>query len=367
MKKEKLKVVLATPYNGRTGGISRWAHHIQDYYRTNHKDELCLSFMPIDRENEELSHGQIKRIFSGIKTYMVYLKREISFLRNTHPHVFHLVSSASFGLIKDMCMLFVANKFSCKTMLHFRFGRIPELRTKRNWEWRLLCRVINKSSVTIVLDERSRVALIEEGLNNVIKIPNPISSKVFEYVNSKEYKREENCVLFVGHCYREKGVFELADACATIPNIRLVYAGTISEDIKNEIIKKIDNKIDVLFTGNLNYEDVLDYMMRCSVLVLPSYTEGFPNVILEAMACACPIVATNVGAIPEMLDDNANLKSGITIPVKDSKILHGAISKILDDKDFAQELGLRAKKRVVDCYSMESIWNELSKAWNSLL
>ena len=104
-------------------------------------------------------------------------------------------------------------------------------------------------------------------------------------------------------------------------------------------------------------------MLKCGVFVLPSYTEGFPNVIIESMYCGCPIVATNVGAIPEMLNVSNETCAGICVEPGDVEQLRNAIRLILDKINYAEKLGHNAKQRVVDEYSITAVWNMLNKIW----
>lgn len=78
---------------------------------------------------------------------------------------------------------------------------------------------------------------------------------------------------------------------------------------------------------DMPYVNVLQEMMKCELFILPTYTEGFPNVILESMACGCPIVTTAVGAIPEMLDIKNGFNHGICVEPRSVSQLKRAIEK----------------------------------------
>jgi len=86
--------------------------------------------------------------------------------------------------------------------------------------------------------------------------------------------------------------------------------------------------------GNVAPERVADWMRVADVLVLPSYSEGYPNVLVEALACGCPIVATHVGGIAEIVA----FDTGILIPPRDSEALAkaviSALSRAWDRKAF---------------------------------
>jgi glycosyltransferase involved in cell wall biosynthesis len=86
------------------------------------------------------------------------------------------------------------------------------------------------------------------------------------------------------------------------------------------------------------------------VAVLPSETESFPFVILEAMACRRPVIATNVGGIPDIVDDG---NTGILVPPKDSDKLAEAIIKLLKDKELRERMGDAGRERFERLFTQE--------------
>jgi glycosyltransferase involved in cell wall biosynthesis len=84
-------------------------------------------------------------------------------------------------------------------------------------------------------------------------------------------------------------------------------------------------------------------MAAADILVLPSLSEGRPNVVLEAHACGLPVVATNVGGTPELLEDGVN---GLLVPVGDSDALAGALRRLATDHDLRLRLGVAARERI---------------------
>ena len=104
-------------------------------------------------------------------------------------------------------------------------------------------------------------------------------------------------------------------------------------------------------------------MLSCNLFVLPTYTEGFPNVILESMACACPIITTPVGAIPEMLDSKSGHPCGSLVKVRDAQELQARIESYLKAPAEAITMGKYAKNRVYTVYSMDAVWKLLLEVW----
>ena len=88
--------------------------------------------------------------------------------------------------------------------------------------------------------------------------------------------------------------------------------------------------------GSVHREKVLQLFREASVFVLPSYYEGLPMAILEALAAGLPVIATPVGGIPEVVRDTYN---GFLIPSGDIEALAGAIEKLVSDAEFTQRYG----------------------------
>ena len=86
----------------------------------------------------------------------------------------------------------------------------------------------------------------------------------------------------------------------------------------------------IRFTGPVNHEEIPLWISASDILVLPSLSEGRPNVVLEALACEVPVVATDVGGIPELMVDG---ETGYLVPAKNPAELSRKINKLLEDKN----------------------------------
>jgi L-malate glycosyltransferase len=114
----------------------------------------------------------------------------------------------------------------------------------------------------------------------------------------------------------------------------------------------------VLFLGCRN--DVPDLLACCDLFVLPSWAEGLPNSVLEAMAVGVPLVATGVGGTPEIIDDGV---SGLLVPPRDSHALAMAIMQLLGDKGLAKRLARSAQERARTQFSFDRLLSELERLY----
>ena len=371
MIERKVKILLLAPPPDATGGIARWTRNILNYYWSlgNEGQKIELVFFPMGRSKFiNPSTPFLMRLVQGISDYSSFLVRLVRFVSDTQPSVVHIVSSASLGLFKDVVLQWFFKIKGINNIIHFRFGRIPDLAVRNNWEWKVLKRVVAQSDLTVVLDQDSYKTLEHSGFMNIDLIPNPLSPDISRFISdNRGIDKVKNRILFAGQMLPTKGVFELIEACLDIPNIDLIMVGKLPEGMISKLESLAERKGDsswLEIRDEVTSNIVLHEMLSADVFVLPSYTEGFPNVILEAMACGCSIVSTHVGAIPQMLNiDDPKNACGICVDPKDVSSLRTAIIQLLDDPTLAESLALSAQKRVEECYDMEAIWKRLNTIW----
>ena len=153
-------------------------------------------------------------------------------------------------------------------------------------------------------------------------------------------KEDERMILAVGRLSKEKAHIDLLRAfknlCDTNKaiNARLVIVGDGPERENLGTTAASLGLVDrIVFAGHVN--KVLPYYAAADVLVNPSHSEGSPYVLLEAMAANLPIVATAVGGVPEMLEDN---ETALLVPVSDSRAMAEALARVLTDENLANRL-----------------------------
>jgi glycosyltransferase involved in cell wall biosynthesis len=105
------------------------------------------------------------------------------------------------------------------------------------------------------------------------------------------------------------------------------------------------------------FDEVALWMAASNIVTLPSYMEGLPNVVLEALSCGRPVVATNVGGIPEILNDEC----GRLVPPRDARALAQALASVLDKGWNANAIAARGRR------SWEDVAAELREVFDSLL
>jgi len=118
---------------------------------------------------------------------------------------------------------------------------------------------------------------------------------------------------------------------------QIVYIGRDSYEKGIDILRKIEDKVNgkVVYCTDLKWEDAMIKLKESSMLVIPSRMESIPQVIKEAFYLKVPIIATNVGGIPELITDN---ETGILVPPNNPELLQNSINKLLVDNETATRL-----------------------------
>lgn len=173
----------------------------------------------------------------------------------------------------------------------------------------------------------------------------------------KEFGLEDKpIVLFVGNLIKRKNVDSLLNAKKVArSDYYLVVVG--DGPLYKTLTKKVeeDNIRDVIFTGSR--DDVEDIIPSCDVLILPSYSESFGLVLIEALACGKPVIGSDVGGISEIINDDVGL---LINPNKVSTIAR-AIDKIINDDNLRMILSMNARNRALDFSEVDVPYDEVKQ------
>ena len=215
----------------------------------------------------------------------------------------------------------------------------------------------------IGVQEKS-ITVIPNGTDTSRFAPGP-RNQVLEYFLPDQF--DGKVLLSVGRLTEAKDQFTLLSAMEILKeqgrNVHLILIGDgeMREQLEREIVqKKLTNCIHM--TGSRS--DVDQFLPGVDAFVLSSKREGFPMSILEAMAAGLPVIATKVGGIPEVIQDG---KNGILVPSQDPASLANAICRVLDDSEYAGNLGQEARLTIEKNYSLKTITDAYTKLYLSLI
>ncbi|MFP5392038.1 MAG: glycosyltransferase family 4 protein, partial [Gammaproteobacteria bacterium] len=174
-------------------------------------------------------------------------------------------------------------------------------------------------------------------------------------------------ILFLGRLEEKKGVFDLVRAFAIVhaarPQTRLMLGGDGDVAAVETLARELGVAGAVTCPGWVGPAEKAVLLARAAVFVLPSHFEQMPMTILEAMSYGTPVVATDVGAIPDML---AHGKSGSVVPIKEIDELAASILRILTDNIRTDTLAMRGLERVQSEYMVETVILRLRRRYEEL-
>ena len=183
-------------------------------------------------------------------------------------------------------------------------------------------------------------------------------------------KNESNAFtfIFIGRIVRDKGINELISAFHKLStenqHIRLFLVGVFEDEldpILPETKRLIETSENIIFTGYQN--DVRPYLAASDVLILPSYREGFPNVVLQAGAMGLPCIVTNISGSNEIIIPN---KNGIIIPKQNTEALYQAMKYCIQHPESVKEMAQEARSSIVSRFKQQDVWRAILDMYNSL-
>ena len=181
-------------------------------------------------------------------------------------------------------------------------------------------------------------------------------------------------ILFVGRHIERKGIRYLIEAAKYLPRdqfeIRIVGVGDLTEELKKLASESATpNSAEIIFTGKLSPEALANEYRTANVFTLPAIvdskgdTEGLGVVLIEAMELGLPIVASNVGGIPDVV---VNGVSGILVPEKDPQALASAYKRLAAEPELVKQLLAGSRKRIAECFTWDGIIERQIAVYNKL-
>lgn len=219
-------------------------------------------------------------------------------------------------------------------------------------------------------DVKKQYNIPEEKL---IVIPNGININKFRPTNVDDLREKLNLsgkvILTVGRIEKQKGYHLLLKILPDIlknHDVKLVIVGTGSylPNLKKMAVK-LDISDKVIFTGKVSDNDLLKYYNLADIFAFPTLRmEGLPLVILEAMACEIPVVASRIGGIPTVIE---NGRDGFLIEPSNLKELKDKILMLLEDERLAKRIGKNARSKVVKKFSVDKMVDDTIKVYEEVI
>ncbi len=367
-----LKVLLVSPIPPPTSGIGTWTNNVLRAGEADGRVELGLVdtavrwravsslSMPV-----RLCGGSVQAARDLVRTW----RRILSF----RPDVVHVSTSGHLACVKDLLILRMAKRHGIGRVVHYHFGRLPGIVAAGGWEWRLVQQAMALSQSVLVLNDESRRAVTAVlPQTRIVSMPNPVDVAALDEIQPTPYEWSSDgrpTIAYLGMVLEKKGAGDLVDACTRIgdADFTLAMVGPVSEAYRSELAAVASERgmgDRLRFLGECDYATAIGYLKSSQALALPSHSEGFPNAILEAMVCGKPVVATRVGAMPEMVAAGTVQPCGICVDLGDKDGLRDAVRSLMSDPELCGVLGERGSQRARAEYSLEAVFAKLTREWD---
>lgn len=236
--------------------------------------------------------------------------------------------------------------------------------------------VFQKRLVKIAFAASSRVVFLTENMidqfrsefpeTNMSALPNPVSVAQFSTRQRAPFMGNHT-ILYLGWIIAEKGVYDIVDiipqVASEFPDVSFLFAGNKEVDKLKEMIRERGLDCNAKVLGWVEGEGKLDLLKTSRMLLLPSYTEGIPNVVLEAMASGLPAIVTDVGGIPSVFVEGEN---GYFVRPGDREGLCRTVLMLLQDDEECARISRSTTSRVQRYYDAEIIVEKLTRLYEGM-
>lgn len=349
-KQGKIRVLMAGPDRSVHGGISGV---VNNYYEAglDKKTDLCYIGTMVEGSKQ-------RKLLKAVQAYILFLIRLHAY------EIVHINVASDSSYYRKSLFIRAARRAGKKIVIHQHGGDFEgfyanELSEKGRAKVR---KILGMGDILLVLTpewkdffkkltEKEKIKVFP----NAIEIPAPAEKK---YGSHK--------ILFLGRICREKGIGELLHVMPKLKekysDVHLYLGGIWEDQELKEQAKELSDC--VTFLSWVTGEEKKKYLNKCDIFVLPSYFEGQPVSVLEAMAYSCAIVASDTGGIPHMIIEG---ETGVLVEPKDEESLEKGLLRVLSDEMLARKLGENARSKVTGEFSIENNLEQLLAIYHSLL
>lgn len=353
----KLNVLMVGPGLQATSGIS---NVVNNWLEAGLSDKLNLDY--VSTLDEYVPGHYVVKFCNAVRSYCQVVAK--SFGRVDILHI-HLSSGMSF--YRKLWIFWYAKLRRISVAVHLHGSEFKEFYDHgtriRRW---LIRGLFDYAEATFVLSH-SWLAFVQSISSNR-HIHLLYNGALVAKFGSKLVDPDAVVIAFMGRLGARKGVYDLLEAfellAKEVTAARLVLGGDGDvENVKAVVEKKsLDKHVSVL--GWVSGDRKIEVFRKADIYVLPSYNEGLPGSILEAMAAGAPIVSTPVGGIPEAVIDGTN---GFLVQPGDIKSLHQKLLILCTDRALRERMGRESKRLIEEKFDIRRIVEDLVDCYQQML
>ncbi|MBD7970811.1 glycosyltransferase family 4 protein [Paenibacillus gallinarum] len=302
-----------------------------------------------------------------IKIFLNALFKYLKILMTKHPDIIHIHMSERGSFYRKAIFLLIGKMFRIPVIFHLHGADFNEFYNSNKLQKKICEYILNKANKLIVLSVEWK-----NYYSNIVPVDKVevLYNGVFTNKNMIPDEKDNDypMCLFLGRLGKRKGTYDLIEAILMLKSkgikAKFIFAGDGEiEEVKRVISEKeLLDYIDVL--GWIDTDQREKLLKLVDILVLPSYNEGLPMAVLEAMSNSLPIVATFVGGIPEVI---LNGKNGFLIDPGDIDGLTESLETLINDKKLRQAMGMENRIIISEKFDMNIITKKLRTIYQSII
>jgi glycosyltransferase involved in cell wall biosynthesis len=281
------------------------------------------------------------------------------------PKLMHLCCALStVGVFRDTVCVVLARLFRVPVVIHYH-GNVQDFRGARfaGLSGKTLRFLLQNADMNIVANTPSLLTcrqLLGEENNKVVLLPNFIEDSIFQRAKKSRTDHPLRAI-YAGGIPQAKGCAEILTMAGEFPHIEFHLYGKMHADMV-EIYQAAPDNLHL--HGEVPHTQLLSAMCEADFLLFPSYTEGFPLTVLEAMSVGLPVVSTSVGGIPEMI---CHGKGGFLVNPRETTDLADAIRNLTHDASLLAQMGQYNQQKSYDTYRYSIVMAQLIEIYNLIL
>lgn len=331
-------------------------------------ENLIMKYAPSDIEIQHITSHEEGSSIHKLKVFGQAFVKFLWRLASQRTDIVYLQVSERANLLRKSIFALIAFLFRKPVLLHahgaefhITYSRLPQ------WAKQLLSNIFRRCSGLIVLSNTWKdYYVLNLGLNpqQVFVLPNPteLPVQIPQRLNSHKVT-----LLFCGRVGQRKGTFDLIRAFANLSDeqkncTELIIAGDGEIEQGRKLAENLNLGEYITFLGWVNSEQRDELLAKADVFILPSYNEGLPLAILEAMGWGLPVISTPVGGIPELVVPNQN---GLLVNPGDIEQLSAAIQMLIENESLRRSLGVVARK-TVEPFDVKNYTTQLANIYYSI-
>lgn len=348
-----MKVLLISPIPPPAGGIATWTKlYIESQEAQKHNINVINIALKGERAKKHSKYNFLEEIIR-----LIDIIKDVKLKTKENYDIAHINSSCSkFGMLREYLIIKILKKRNINIIIHFHCD-IPYM-VKNKFQKYIIEKLLKNSNGNIVLNDGSKQYLNNINADALIyKVPNYIDENIYQRIpDFTNFRKVEN-IIFVGRVCKDKGCDIIYNIAKEFPKINFKLIGNIDVDF---IDKEKPNNVEL--EGEKELEYVIGKLQESDLFLFPSYTEGFPCAILEAMAIGLPIITTPVGAIQEMLED----KGAVYCNIGQEQGFIDAIKNLSKHEEKRINMSKWNRKKVKEYYR-DKVLKKIFKIYRSII